>query len=51
MLRALLPVAVLALGVLAWDLVVRLNDIPPYVLPGPLLVARTLEADWSVLGG
>jgi NitT/TauT family transport system permease protein len=50
MLRALLPVAVLALGILAWDLVVRLNDIPPYVLPGPLLVARTLEADWSVLG-
>jgi len=49
-LRALLPCAVLALGVVAWDLVVRLNDIPPYVLPGPLLVARTLEADWSVLG-
>jgi NitT/TauT family transport system permease protein len=50
MLRALLPCAVLAFGILAWDLVVRLNDIPPYVLPGPLLVARTLEADWSVLG-
>ena len=31
----LLPVVVLALGVLAWDLVVRLRDIPPYVLPGP----------------
>ena len=31
--------AVLALGVLAWDLVVRLNGIPPYVLPGPGLVA------------
>jgi len=51
MLRALLPCAVLALGILAWDLVVRLNDIPPYVLPGPLLVAKTLEADWSVLAG
>ena len=51
MLRALLPCAVLALGILAWDLVVRLNGIPPYVLPGPLLVARTLEADWAVLGG
>ena len=51
MLRALLPCAVLALGILAWDLVVRLNDIPPYVLPGPLLVARTLETDWPVLSG
>jgi len=49
LLRALLPVAVLALGVVAWDLVVRLNDIPPYVLPGPGLVARTLVADWPVL--
>ena len=44
-LRVILPCAVLALGILTWDLVVRLNDIPPYVLPGPLLVARTLEAD------
>jgi len=51
MLRALLPCAVLALGILAWDLVVRLNDIPPYVLPGPLLVARTLATDWPVLSG
>jgi len=49
LLRLILPCAVLALGVLAWDLVVRLNDIPPYVLPGPGLVAATLVSDWSVL--
>ena len=48
-LRALLPVIVLALGVLAWDLVVRLNDLPPYVLPGPGLVLATLISDWPVL--
>jgi NitT/TauT family transport system permease protein len=48
-LRVLLPVAVLALGVLAWDLVVRLNALPPYVLPGPELVFRTLVADWGLL--
>ena len=29
------PSMVLAAGIAAWDLVVRLNDIPPYVLPGP----------------
>jgi NitT/TauT family transport system permease protein len=50
-LRVLLPVLVLALGILAWDLVVRLNGIPPYVLPGPGLVASTLVADWTVLSG
>jgi len=48
-LRLLLPGAVLALGILAWELVVRVNGIPPYVLPGPLLIAATLVADWPVL--
>ena len=48
-LRVLLPVAVLAFSILAWDLVVRLNHIPPYVLPGPTLVFRTIVADWSLL--
>jgi NitT/TauT family transport system permease protein len=47
--RILLPVVVLAVGVMAWDLVVRLNHIPPYVLPGPSEVFRTLVDDWSVL--
>jgi NitT/TauT family transport system permease protein len=49
MLAVLLPVLVLAAGIVAWDLVVRLNDIQPYVLPGPLLVLQTLFADWGVL--
>ena len=49
MLRVLLPFAVLALGVVAWDVVVRAYAIPPYVLPGPLLVLKTLVADWAVL--
>ena len=48
-LRIVLPIAVLALGILAWDAVVRLRDIPPYVLPGPLLVFKTLVSDWAVL--
>ena len=48
-LRIVLPVAVLALGVVAWDLVVRLKDIPPYQLPGPGVVFSTLMADWPVL--
>jgi NitT/TauT family transport system permease protein len=47
--RILLPVGVLALGVLAWDLVVRVNAIPPYVLPGPRLVFATLWSDRMLL--
>jgi NitT/TauT family transport system permease protein len=47
--RILLPVVVLAVGVMAWDLVVRINHIPPYVLPGPSAVFRTLVDDWPVL--
>jgi NitT/TauT family transport system permease protein len=47
--RILLPVAVLALGIFAWDLVVRVNSIPPYVLPGPGLVFATLWSDRTLL--
>jgi NitT/TauT family transport system permease protein len=48
--RLLLPVATLALSLVAWDLIVRLNGLPPYVLPGPGLVAATLVRDWAILG-
>jgi NitT/TauT family transport system permease protein len=43
------PVIVFIAGILLWDLVVRLGDIPPYLLPGPFLVFRTLVADWPIL--
>jgi NitT/TauT family transport system permease protein len=49
MLRLVLPLLALALGLIAWDLAVRLKDIPPYVLPGPGLVFATLVHDWPVL--
>ena len=47
--RILLPIVVLAAGLAAWEAVVRINDIPPYVLPGPSAVFRTLIRDWPVL--
>jgi NitT/TauT family transport system permease protein len=49
-LRIGLPFVVLALGVLAWDLVVRVNAIPPFILPSPGLVLTTLVSDWPILG-
>src|SRR6187455_361162 len=48
-LRIIAPAAVLALGVLLWDLVVRINGIPPYILPSPGLVLTTLVSDWPIL--
>jgi NitT/TauT family transport system permease protein len=51
LLRIGLPILVLALLVLAWDLVVRAFAIPPYVLPGPGLVLTTLIGDGRLLWG
>ncbi len=50
-LRLVLPLAVLACGIVAWDLLVRINQIPHYILPGPGLVAGTLWEDWGSLSG
>ncbi len=49
LLRFLLPVIVLAAGLAVWELVVRINNIPPYVLPAPSAVFVTLVSDWPVL--
>jgi NitT/TauT family transport system permease protein len=48
-LRVLLPIVVLALGVVVWEQVVRIYAIPAYILPGPGLIFSTLVSDWSVL--
>jgi len=48
-LRIALPAAVLVVGVALWHLVVQAFAIPPYVLPGPGLVAATLVADGRLL--
>ena len=34
-LRIALPIVVLALGLLIWEAVVRIEDVPAYVLPAP----------------
>jgi NitT/TauT family transport system permease protein len=45
----LLPLIVMALTIWAWDRVVRVNEIPHYILPGPGLVLETLIEDWGTL--
>jgi NitT/TauT family transport system permease protein len=48
-LRVVLPVIVLAFSLAAWELVVRLANIPPYVLPAPSLILQTFFADAALL--
>jgi NitT/TauT family transport system permease protein len=46
-----LPALVFAAALGAWELFVRLDHVPPYVLPAPSLIARTLASDWPILSG
>jgi len=48
-LQICLPILVLALVILCWDLLVRVFAIPPFVLPSPGLVLTTLIADAGLL--
>ncbi len=50
-LQLTLPVGTLAVGVVIWEAIVLLGDLPPYVLPAPTRVAATLISDWPVLWG
>jgi NitT/TauT family transport system permease protein len=45
------PLAVGAILLALWEAVVRLQGIPPYILPGPLLIAKTLWTDGPSLLG
>ncbi|MGD1882960.1 MAG: ABC transporter permease [Paracoccaceae bacterium] len=47
--RWTLPVIVLIIALIIWDRIVAWNEIPHYILPGPLLVFQTLIADWAML--
>ena len=48
-LRVVLPALIVAGLFVAWELVVRLNHIPHYILPAPSLVLRTLVENWATL--
>ncbi|HEY8579085.1 MAG TPA: ABC transporter permease subunit [Beijerinckiaceae bacterium] len=46
---ALVPVLVFLAALAGWEALVRLREIPPYILPAPSLIAETLVADWPLL--
>ena len=45
------PLAVGAVLLALWEIVVRVNGIPPYILPGPLAIANSLWTDGPSLLG
>jgi len=47
--QVLLPLVLVALVFVVWDLVIRIFDIAPYVLPTPRSVLETIHSDWDVL--
>ena len=44
-----LPTVVLLGSILAWHLYVTINEVPHYILPGPVLVAQSVVEDWALL--
>jgi NitT/TauT family transport system permease protein len=49
--RLLAPLLVGVLFLAVWEAIVRIEDIPVYVLPGPIVVAETLWRDGASLFG
>lgn len=49
--RILAPLVIGVLALALWEFAVWWNAIPPYIVPGPILIAQTLVADWGTLSG
>lgn len=43
------PLSVGILGLLTWEFSVKITKIPPYLLPSPSLILKTLISDWLLL--
>jgi len=49
--RYALPTVAFLAAIGAWEATVRINQIPPVILPSPSLIAATLVKDWRTLFG
>ena len=45
------PLAVGIAFILVWHTLVVVNEVPPYIVPSPFLVMKTLVQDWGLLSG
>jgi NitT/TauT family transport system permease protein len=48
-LRILVPVAMLALLLIVWQVYVTVNNVPHYILPSPIRIAVAMATDWPIL--
>lgn len=48
-LQIAVPTVTLIVAILAWEAIVRINQIPHYIIPAPSLVAQTLFKEWASL--
>lgn len=51
LLRTLAPALVGVALLLAWQILVTVNEVPVYIVPSPLQILRTLVHDWGLLSG
>ncbi|GAA4331415.1 ABC transporter permease [Variovorax defluvii] len=49
LLRIAIPAALVAALLLLWELLVRVNDVPHYIIPAPSLIFTTLIDNWGTL--
>lgn len=49
LLRVLVPSLIITTLLLGWELLVRVNEIPHYILPAPSLILTTLFNNWTSL--
>ncbi len=47
--RVIPPVLVLIVGLAAWEIAVRVGNVPVYIVPGPMVIVQTLVRDWWTL--
>ena len=47
--KILAPLAIGVVMLALWEAIVRLNHIPVFILPGPILIVQTLIKDWGTL--
>ncbi|WP_219215167.1 ABC transporter permease [Variovorax boronicumulans] len=48
-LRIVVPIAVIALLFIVWEALVRINNVPHYIIPAPSLILSTLFENWGSL--
>src|SRR5512137_2117871 len=49
LMRIVAPLMVGLAMVVVWQVLVKVYDVPKYLVPSPLLVAQTLVEDWGLL--